>query len=338
MINRCALVAVMAVLLMSWTPGAAVGQTTPEGKWTPPRTEDDHPDLQGTWANNSATPLERPEAFGDKGVLTEEEVAELTQAVNVFRDQEQAGDLLGDSLIRKALDPSYDPEFDKETGDYNAFWLVERHLENRTSLIIDPPNGQRPSQTEAARARAAERSAYRRDHPADGPEVRGLGDRCLHFSVPNTGSGYNSYFQILQTPEQVTIIQEMGHFTRVIPLDGRPHLDAKIPQWGGNSRGHWEGDTLVVESRNYDTRSSFNGASENLILIERFALIAPNVLRQELTLTDPDTWTQPWTMELLLDQSQDAIFEYACHEGNYSMPGILGGARAEERAAAKTSQ
>jgi hypothetical protein len=338
MTNRCALVAALAVVLMSWAPGAAAGQSDTSGSWTPPKTADGQPDLQGTWANNSATPMERPEQFGDKARLTDEELAALTAAIDKFRDGEQAGDLLGDSLIKKALDPTYDPEFDKETGDYNAFWLAERRLDNRTSLIIDPPNGQRPPQTEAARARGAERGAFRRDHPADGPEVRGLGDRCLHFSVPNTGSGYNSYFQLLQTPGQVTIIQEMGHFTRVIPIDGRPHLDDKIPQWGGSSRGHWEGDTLVVESRNYDPRSRFNGGSENLVLVERFSRIAPNVLRQELTLTDADTWTQPWTIELLFEQSQDAIFEYACHEGNYAMPGILGGARAEERAAAKASK
>ena len=148
-------------------------------------------------------------------------------------------------------------------------------------------------------------------------------------------SGYNSYFQIFQTPDQVSIIQEMGHIVRTIPLDGRPPLSEKIPQWTGNARGHWDGDTLVVESRNYDPESRFSGASENLVLVERFTRVAPTVLRQEITLTDPDTWTRPWTVELLHDSTDEAIFEYACHEGNYAMPGILGGARAEERAAAE---
>jgi hypothetical protein len=219
------------------------------------------------------------------------------------------------------------------TGNYNAFWLVDRQLDNRTSLIIDPPNGRRPQQTEAAQARARGRSGFGRGS-SDGPEDRGLGDRCLHFASPNMGSGYNSYFQLFQTPNHVTIMQEMGHIVRSIPLDGRSHLDAKIPQWTGNARGHWEGDTLVVETRNYEPRSRYSGGSESLVLVERFTRIAPTILRQEITLRDPDTWTAPWTVELLLDQSQEAIFEYACHEGNYAMPGILGGARAEERAAA----
>ena len=134
------------------------------------------------------------------------------------------------------------------------------------------------------------------------------------------------------------MIQEMGHHTRTIPLDGRPHLDGKIPQWAGSSRGRWEGDTLVVETRNYDPRSRYSGASAGLVLVERFERIAPDVLRHEITLNDPDTWTQPWTVELLLDGTEDPIFEYACHEGNYAMPGILAGARAEERAAAGGGQ
>ncbi len=330
MMGRRCMMALLTVLLL---PVVAVGQTTaPEG-WTPPRTADGKPDLQGIWANNRATPMQRPEQFGDKATLTDEELAELTSQIAAFRDSEQAGDLLGDRLIQQALGNSTFQDFDAETGNYNAFWLVDRQLDNRTSLIIDPPDGRRPSQTEASRARARQRAASR-GGPSDGPESRGLGDRCLHFASPSMGSGYNSYFQVFQTPDQVTIIQEMGHIVRTIPLDGRPHLDEKVPQWIGNARGRWEGDTLVVETRNYDTKSRYSGGSENLVLVERFSRIAPDVLRQELTLTDPDTWESPWTVELLLDQSQDAIFEYACHEGNYAMPGILGGARAEERAAA----
>ena len=336
MTARCSVVAMLVMALVSFVPGAAAGQTAAPDNWTSPRTADGHPDLQGTWANNSATPLQRPEQLGDKARLTDEELAELTSQIATFRNAEQAGDLLGDRLIQQALGNSEFQDFDAVTGNYNAFWLVERHLDNRTSLIIDPPNGRRPPQTDASSARARERAAYGRAHPADGPEDRGLGDRCLHFAVPNMGSGYNSYFQLLQTPDQVTIIQEMGHLVRTIPLDGRPHLDDKIPQWTGNARGRWDGDTLVVETRNYESRSRFSGASENLVLVERFSRTAPNVLRQEITLNDPDTWTRPWTVELLLEQTQEPIFEYACHEGNYAMPGILGGARAQERAADET--
>ncbi len=327
------MMSLLAMVLVSLAPGTVMAQATAPDGWTPPRTADGKPDLQGIWANNRATPMQRPEQFGDKASLTDEELAELTSQIAAFRDSEQAGDLLGDRLIQQALGNSTFQDFDAETGNYNAFWLVDRQLDNRTSLIIDPPNGRRPSQTDAARTRAREAAASR-GGPSDGPESRGLGDRCLHFASPSMGSGYNSYFQLFQTPDQVTIIQEMGHIVRTIPLDGRPHLDEKVPQWIGSARGRWEGDTLVVETRNYDPKSRYSGGSEDLVLVERFTRVAPDVLRQELTLTDPDTWTSPWTVELLLDQSQEAIFEYACHEGNYAMPGILGGARAEERAAA----
>ena len=329
------LMLVAAVALVA-TPEVVAGQTTAPDGWILPRTAAGHPDLQGIWTNNRATPMERPEQYGDKARLTDEELAELTKTIQEFRDAEQAGDLLGDRLIQQALGNAEFQDFDVVTGNYNAFWLVERTLDNRTSLIIDPPTGRRPPQTEAAQARARERGGSRRAGSSDGPEDRNLGDRCLHWAVPNMGSGYNSYSQILQTPDRVSILQEMGHHVRTIPLDGRPYVDDKIPQWAGNSQGRWEGDTLVVETQNYDPRSRYSGASENLVLVERFDRIAPNVLRHQITLNDPDTWTQPWTVELLLEKTQDPIFEYACHEGNYAMPGILAGARAEERVAAES--
>ncbi len=332
-----AFVLVMVATAAAALPLAAAGQA-PEG-WTVPRTADGHPDLQGIWANNSATPMERPEQFGDKARLTDEELAELTARIQEFRDAEQAGDLLGDRLVQQALGNAEFQDFDVVTGNYNAFWLVERTLDNRTSLIIDPPNGRRPALTEAAqeRRRAAQAGGLGATG-SDGPEDRTLGDRCLFWGVPNMGSGYNSYTQIFQTEDQVVMIQEMGHHARTIPLDGRPHLDDKISQWAGNSRGRWEGATLVVETRNYDPRARYSGASAGLVLVERFERIAPDVLRHEITLNDPDTWTRPWTVELLLDGTEDPIFEYACHEGNYAMPGILAGARAEERAAAEGGQ
>ncbi len=325
---------IVAVALVFLASRAEAGQSNSSGEWTPPRTADGRPSLQGIWANNRATPMERPQQLGQKATLSDEELAELSAQIAAFRDSEQAGDLLGDRLIQQALGNATFQDFDAVTGNYNAFWLVTRDLDNRTSLIIDPPNGRRPPLTPAAETRA-EQAAANRGGPSDGPESRGLGDRCLHFAAPRMSSGYNSYFQIFQTPDQISIIQEMGHIVRTIPLDGRPHLDSTVPQWTGNARGRWDGDTLVVETRNYDPRSRFSGASENLVLVERFTRVSPTVLRQEITLTDPTVWTSPWTVELLLDATNEPIFEYACHEGNYAMPGILGGARAEERAAAE---
>ena len=321
------------VLLIAGAIGLMGVEVSAQGQasWTAPRTADGQPDLQGIWTNNSATPFERPDEFGDKAVLTDEEVAELTQRVSEFRDEDQAGDLLGDRLIQKALDPTFDPEFDRETGDYNAFWLVEREFDNRTSLIVEPPNGRIPPLTVEGQERAQTRQARRRDHPADGAEYRTLGDRCLHWDTPRLGAGYNSYFQILQTPGQIAILQEMGHISRVIPLDGRPHIHGDARLWSGDARGHWEGDTLVVETTNYSAETQYQGAGEGLRLVERFTRVSPDVLEHEITLHDPSTWTQPWTVKLVLKATEDPIFEYACHEGNYAMPGILGGARLEEK-------
>ncbi len=319
--------ALAAVLALA--PVAAFGQDD----YTAPRNAFGQPDLSGIWMNNSATPLERPEQLAGRTTLSDEELAELTRKIAEFRDAEQAGDLLGDRLVQQALGNPEFQDFDVVTGNYNAFWLVERHLDNRTSLIVDPPDGRIPALTEAAAARAAERRAYRAEHPSDGPEDRTLGDRCLHFDAPRMGAGYNSYFQLAQTPTHVAIFQEMGHFTRVIPLDGRPRVDDGIRLWAGDARGRWEGDTLVVETTNYSPRARFSGATANLHLVERYTRVGPGVLRHEITLRDADTWTRPWTVELLHESTTDPIFEYACHEGNYSMPGILGGARLEEREA-----
>ena len=322
--------ALFALLPLAAAPAVA------QDEWTVPRTADGQPDLQGIWTNNSATPMERPEQLGDKARLTDEELADLTARIAEFRDAEQAGDLLGDRLIQQALGNPEFQDFDVITGNYNAFWLVERQLDNRTSLIIDPPNGRRPPMTPEAQERAEARGAYLRDHPSDGPEDRTLGDRCLHFAAPNMGSGYNSYMQILQTPGHVAILQEMGYDIRTIPLDAGPHPG--IPQWNGDARGRWEGDTLVVETLDYSPQARFSGASENLHLVERFTRVSPDVLRHEITLNDPQTWTQPWTVELLHTATMDPIFEYACHEGNYAMPGILGGARRQEAEAEAENQ
>ena len=325
----------VAVLLIVCGMGlvAVAASAQDQGNWTVSRTADGQPDLQGIWMHNSATPFQRPEQFGEKAVLTDEEVAELTQRVNEFRDgdDDQAGHLLGDNLIRKALDPTNVPELDRETGDYNAFWLVEREFDNRTSLIVDPPNGRIPPLTPEAQAAAEARRAYEREHPSDGPEDRPLRDRCVHSDAPRLNAGYNSYFLILQTPDHVAILQEMHHIARVIPIDGRPHIDDDVRLWTGDARGHWDGDTLVVETTNYSAATQYRGATDGLRLVERFTRVSPGILEQEVTLHDPSTWTQPWTAKLVLTTTEDPIFEFACHEGNYSMEGILRGARLEEK-------
>ena len=320
----------LAVAVSTLPAMALAGQTD---NWTVPRTSDGRPDLQGIWANNSATPLQRPEQLAGKATLSDEELAELTQLIDEFRDSEQAGDLLGDRLVQQALgDPDFN-QFDAITGNYNAFWLVERELDNRTSLVIDPPNGLIPALTPDGQEQAAARRAYSRDHPADGPEDRGHGDRCIHFEAPRISSGYNSYLQILQTPDYAGIVQEMGHIARMIPLNARPHVSEDVRPWTGDPRGRWDGDTLVVETKNFSSIARFRGASQNLHLVERYTRLGPETLEHEITLSDPTTWTQPWTVRLLLTRTEDPIFEYACHEGNYAMPGILGGARTEERVA-----
>ena len=331
-----ALWTIAAVVALVPVPVAGQAQPATADRWTPPRTADGQPDLQGIWANNSATPMERPEQLAGKQTLTDEELAELTLQIAEFRDSEQAGDLLGDRLVQQALGNPEFQDFDVITGNYNAFWLVERHLDNRTSLIVDPPDGRIPPLTPEGQARADARRAYSVDF-ADGPEDRSLGDRCLHFDAPRLSAGYNSYFQILQTPGYVAILQEMGHQARMIPLDGRPRLGDDLRLWTGDPRGHWEGDTLVVETTNFSAKSRYRGSTENLRLVERYTRVSPDTIRHEITLDDPLTWTRPWTVVLLLQQTQDPIFEYACHEGNYSMPGILGGARAQEKAEAAKS-
>ena len=328
-----ALLATIAIVTLATAPVTGQAQPVTADNWTPPRTADGQPDLQGIWANNSATPMERPEQLAGKQTLTDEELAALTKQVAEFRDGEQAGDLLGDRLIQQALGNSEFNDFDVITGNYNAFWLVERRLDNRTSLVVDPPDGRIPQLTPEAQARTEARRAYLREHPSDGPEDRTLSDRCLHFASPSMGSGYNSYSQILQSPEYVAILQEMGHVSRMIPLDGRPHLEDDLRLWNGDARGHWEGDTLVIETANFSTQSRYRGSTKNLRLVERYTRISPDTIEHKITLDDSVTWTQPWTVSLLLEQTEDPLFEYACHEGNYALPGILGGARAEEKAA-----
>jgi len=305
--------------------------------WTPPRTADGFVDLQGVWANNAATPLERPDSLGDKSTFTDEEVAELRDtAQRLFGGADDAA--FGDGVFTAVLaDVERNVSRDGGTGNYSSVWMVDREFENRTSLISTPANGKLPPLTADAEARLAAAAAYRRDHPADGPEDLSRQVRCITYGIPRVGglgAGYNSYYQIFQTPTHLVMLGEMIHDARVIPIGEQgalPHAHDRIRQWHGDSRGYWDGDTLVVETTNYSAKANYRGSADNLHLIERFTLAAADTLHYEITLTDSTTWTAPWTAMAPLSKSNDDLFEYACHEGNIGMTGILAGARVQEQ-------
>ena len=319
------------VALAMAAPGAASAQPAGEG-WVAPRTAGGHPDLQGVWANNNATPLERPLEWAGKARLTAEELADLQAAAAEATDPGQDA-LFGDQLVLAAIAKTKATSYDPSTGNYNQFWVVERDFNDRTSLVIDPPDGRIPALTPAAERLLAGRAAYRAAHPADTWDDVPLQERCITYGVPRIGAGYNSYFQIFQTADYLVFYMEMNHDARIIPLDGRPPLDPAVRQWHGDSRGRWDGDTLVVETRNYSPKSRFRGASDNLRVVEKFTRTGPGTLEYAVTVDDPTIWTSAWTASIPLLRSSDAVYEYACHEGNYGMEGILAGHRAEERAA-----
>ena len=322
----------LAVLFVGMAIAGPAFSQDSGNRWTAPRTVDGHPDLQGVWANNNATPLQRPEILGDREHLTEEELAALQSRAGELFAQDSGDAAFGDSVFAAALAEAQDfSSSDSGTGNYNHFWLVERDWDTRTSLITNPPSGRLPSITPEGQARVDDRSARRGIH-ARWTDDRSLGERCVSFGAPRLGAGYNSYYQVFQTDTHVVLLMEMAHDARIIPLDGGSHIDSDIRQWLGNSRGHWDGDTLVVETRNYSPKSYFMGASENLEITERFTRVAPDVLQYEVSVNDPSTWNAPWTAMIPLRQSEDAVFEYACHEGNIGMEGILAGARALEKA------
>jgi hypothetical protein len=305
-----------------------------------PRTVDGQPDLQGVWVNNIATPLERPKELEGRALLTDQEVAALKKkAHELFSGKSDAA--FGDSVYRSVLanvngTASGFKSLDGETGDYSSAWTVEREWENRTSLITDPADGRLPAMTPEGQKRRTDSAAARTRRP-DGPEDRALQERCITYGSPQLTAGYQSYSQIFQTSNAVIFETEMIHDARIIPLDGRPHIPATVHQWLGDSRGHWEGDTLVVDTTNYKLQSFMSMSSEKLHVIERFTRTGPESLKYEITINDPGTWTKPWSLMIPLKHSPDQIVEYACQEGNYGLQGILAGARAEEKAE-KTSQ
>jgi len=320
---------------------------SPSKTWTLPRTIDGQPDLQGVWANNNATPLERLKQLEGRATLTDAEVTAMRKKAAELYDgsgDTEFGDTYfetvwiaisnGEEGVHKKGRNGQDAVngFDAGTGDYNSAWLAGRDWDNRTSLITDPPDGRMPPMTPEAKARqAASFAAY--NHPPAGPEDRGLSERCITFGAPDLLAGYNSYYEIVQSANSVAIMKEKIHDVRVIPLDGSPHLPSNIQTWNGDARGHWEGDTLVVDSTNYKPGIFMNSSSEKLHVIERFSRTGPDTVQYQITIDDPATWTKPWSLMIPLRHTPDAIYEYACHEGNYAMIDMLAGARVEEKTA-----
>jgi hypothetical protein len=327
---------ILGVLLVS---APTAGQLMPAADWEPPRTPWGDPDLQGIWDSKSTTPLERPAQYADQEFLTDEEIAALEDAeVREASRGPQGRDVRAEPGTEADVEGAYNNIFSTGLGTHYS-------RTKRSSLVTDPPDGRLPPLTAEAAARAASAPRPRADVPYpvdtgrayDNPEEVRIIERCLGVTIPCTG-GLCGFSRLVQGPDWVGIYYEQGHGGggyRSIPLDGRPHLPSHIRQWLGDSVGHWEGDTLVVDTTNFTGQTSYMGSAEHLHLIERFTRVAPDLLRYEITVEDPTVWTRPWTMELaptLQDSMQNLIFEAACHEGNYSLTAMLAGARIAEAA------
>ena len=314
-------VLLVMALVPALQPGLA-GQV-----WQTPRTSWGHADLSGTWSTATITPLERPAELAGKESFTAAEAADYERVVveRTNRDQ-RPGDAAAD--VARA---------------YNDFWWDSGTRvvpTRRTSLIVDPPDGLVPALTADAQQRQAALAEVRKLRgPADHPEDRNLWERCLTRGLPTAmlPQVYNNNYQIMQTADHVVILAEMIHDARVIPLDGRAHLPAHLRFWMGDSVGRWDGDTLVVETTNFTDKTNYRGSTDHLRLVERFTRTAQDILTYRVTVHDPSTFTQPWTIELPVRRSDGEIYEYACHEANYGLEGILRGHRAEEKTAAEAA-
>ena len=318
-----AFVAVIVAALL--VPTSAAGQDkTPWGD----------PDLQGGWSYSTLTPLERPDDLAEKEVFTDEEAAEFVEQTLQRRNADRRDeDGSRGGFINGTI----------ETSDlaraYNEFWWdkgTEIVGTKRTSLIVDPPDGKLPALTPAAAKRIADREAIVA-RPAHGIEDRPLGERCIHqqrTGPPMMPGGYNNNMRLFQRPGSVAILTEQIHEVRVIPLDGRPHLGDAFAQWKGDSRGHWEGDTLVVDTINFNGKNAFQGSGKMLHLTERFTRLDADTLDYQYTIDDPEAFTASWTVQLPMTRDEKQLFEYACHEGNYGIEGSLSGARAVDRGVA----
>ena len=319
MVIGCLAVIVIARAVSLAGQGAAAAGRAPADKgWKVPRMPWGHPDLQGIWNNGTTTPLERPRDLENREFLSDEEWAARAK----------------ESATRADTRPD-DPLADVELAYNNEWW--ERGVPlKRTSLIVDPPNGKLPPLTAEGQQRLAAREAARRQRgPADSWEDRPLQERCiLYHGVPPFPTGYNNNYQIVQTREYVAIRYEMMAETRIIPLDGRPHVGPRIRTWIGNARGRWEGDTLVVETTNYNDQATFRFPVDNetLRVVERFTRVGDGQIDYQFMVDNPTMYTKPWKAVLPMAKVKGPIYEYACHEGNYGIANVLNGYRVQEKA------
>ena len=298
------------LIIICFAPSLLSAQSKPGAQDTTTLTVDGQPDIQGLWTNSTTTPLERPTALGDQASYSNEEVAAIDAANRGRNDRPP---------------PAADP------GTYNDFWWERGTALTNTSLITDPGDGRLPSRTVDGDTRA------NWSRGTDTWTERSLAERCVTRGAPKRPGGYNNNFLILQVPGYVVILQEMINEARIIPLDERPHISNNIRQWMGDSRGRWDGDSLIVETTNYRDEiytNSFNccpGATGDLTLVEHFRRIAPGTIDHRYTVNAPETYRQAWTASIPMRQFEGPIYEYACHEGNYGMENLLRGARVQER-------
>lgn len=331
---------VTAIAILLLRPAPAAGQTAaPTASrsvaWSAPRTPDGVPDLEGVWTNNTVTPVERPRELGEKEFYTEAELADVQkrERERLAKDEIEGLPAANHSGVEGAPADNvhYDfAQFGLDRSQAKIAW------DRRTSIIVGP-EGTMPPLTPEARKRNAERAAKARGHELDGPENRPLGARCI--ARPNVGppllpAGYNSNLQIVQGPGYVALEAEMIHDARVIPTDGRPHLSKSVHQWMGDSRGHWEGNTLVIDTTNFTDLNPFPGA-QNLHVIERLTRLDEDTILYQFTVEDPGMWTKPWSGELPITKIKGDLYEYACNEGNYGLENTLRGARVAEEQAEK---
>jgi hypothetical protein len=334
-VSACAVIAAAVSSVSLPAPAAAQSGTSRQG-WAVPRTAEGRPDLQGVWVNNNAAPLERPEALAGRAALTDQELAAMKRkARELFAGQGDAA--FGDSVFNAVLAnvtgvKSGYVSTDGETGDYGSEWTVERDWDNRTSLISDPPDGRLPAMTPEGRKRREASQAAMDGAPARASD-RLLQERCITYGSPSIVAGYASGYEIVQAPDTVALTVEMIHDPRMIPLNTAAPLAPTFRAWHGVSRGRWDGDTLAVDTVHYKEGAFMRISSERLHVVERFTRTAPDILKYDITIDDPGTWTKPWTFTLMLKRADHPMYEYACHEGNVGLAGILAGARAQEASA-----